>query len=69
MVQRDVASIWESIDKPSHLTDAPLDRLFDLQITALPHFVFQKSEFTEAVGGVRARIDTLPLALTPSRSH
>ena len=42
MVQRDIAHIWAAIDKPDGFAGQSLDSLFDVRISALPHFVFQK---------------------------
>ena len=44
----DLARLWSEARKPEALAGAALEKLFDVECEALPHYVYQKEEWVFA---------------------
>ncbi|KAG6335255.1 hypothetical protein ID866_3830 [Astraeus odoratus] len=51
----DLTRIWDSLSKPSGLTQAQLSDYFDLAFTALPHKILESKKFEDEVAHLRER--------------
>ncbi|KAF8197871.1 root hair defective 3 GTP-binding protein-domain-containing protein [Pholiota molesta] len=51
----DLNRIWESLSKPTELSDLPLSHYFDLAFTTLPHKILSADKFEEEVQNLRKR--------------
>ncbi|KAI5569704.1 hypothetical protein BDE02_12G094800 [Populus trichocarpa] len=51
----DIEKIWAAVAEPETLSSAPLREFFNVEITALPYYEFQKEKFKEQVAQLRQR--------------